>query len=100
VITWHGVAWHATQGISMDKLACLGRCNGADVEATHANNVTFDEFAAAVERVVSEADHSAASVMIVSYGRKPLNQTGTGHFSPIGAFDPVSRMVLILGESV
>ena len=35
-------------------------------------------------------------VMILSYSRKVLNQTGSGHFSPAGAYDPTSDMVLIM----
>lgn len=34
--------------------------------------------------------------MAVSYSRTVLSQTGTGHFSPIAAYDPKSDQVLIL----
>jgi hypothetical protein len=35
-------------------------------------------------------------VMIVSYSRTVLSQTGIGHFSPIGGYHPSSDMVLIM----
>jgi hypothetical protein len=35
-------------------------------------------------------------VLIVSYNRGTFGQTGTGHFSPIAAYDPMSDHVLIL----
>jgi len=34
--------------------------------------------------------------MIVSFSREVLQQTGTGHFSPIGALEPESDMVLVM----
>jgi glutathione gamma-glutamylcysteinyltransferase len=86
------------KGITMDKLACLGRCNGASVWARHADGSTFDEFVTAVE--VATAGRAGPQVLIISYGRSVLNQTGTGHFSPIGAYDPKSRMVLMLGACI
>jgi glutathione gamma-glutamylcysteinyltransferase len=36
------------------------------------------------------------SVLVVSYNRKTLQQTGSGHFSPVAAYDVVSDSVLIL----
>jgi glutathione gamma-glutamylcysteinyltransferase len=35
-------------------------------------------------------------VLVVSYSRKTLKQTGGGHFSPIAAYDEISDSVLIL----
>ena len=35
-------------------------------------------------------------ILIASYSRKALNQTGSGHFSPIGAYNREKDMVLIL----
>jgi len=36
------------------------------------------------------------TAMVVSYSRKVLKQTGDGHFSPIGGYDPDSNMALIM----
>jgi glutathione gamma-glutamylcysteinyltransferase len=36
------------------------------------------------------------SVLLASYDRKVLGQTGSGHFSPITAYDPISDSVLIM----
>jgi Phytochelatin synthase len=35
-------------------------------------------------------------ILIVSYNRAVLQQSGSGHFSPIAAYDPISDTVLIL----
>eukprot|EP00529_Nitzschia_sp_RCC80_P025151 CAMPEP_0113465038 /NCGR_PEP_ID=MMETSP0014_2-20120614/13522_1 /TAXON_ID=2857 /ORGANISM="Nitzschia sp." /LENGTH=542 /DNA_ID=CAMNT_0000357161 /DNA_START=193 /DNA_END=1818 /DNA_ORIENTATION=- /assembly_acc=CAM_ASM_000159 len=41
-------------------------------------------------------DDGPLSVLVVSYNRRTLKQTGTGHFSPIAAYDAASDSVLIL----
>lgn len=41
-------------------------------------------------------DVALDKVLAVSYDRKVLGQTGSGHFSPIAAYDPVADSVLIL----
>lgn len=41
-------------------------------------------------------DCGNASVAIVSYSRRTLNQTGTGHFSPIGGYHESKDLVLIM----
>jgi glutathione gamma-glutamylcysteinyltransferase len=40
--------------------------------------------------------HQPKMYLAVSYNRQVLQQTGTGHFSPIAAYDKVSNHVLIL----
>lgn len=41
-------------------------------------------------------DTGNGSVVIVSYSRRGLNQTGTGHFSPIGGYHEGKDLVLIM----
>lgn len=79
------------EGISFGKIACLAHCNGAKVDAFHTNESTVDNFRNYVMTCASEDCH-----MIVSYNRKHLKQTGTGHFSPIGGYHAGKDMVLIL----
>lgn len=38
---------------------------------------------------------SGDRIVVVSYDRKTLSQTGSGHFSPIGGYHPATDMVLI-----
>lgn len=78
-------------GVTLDELACLARCNGAraDVHRDHG------------EADLRAAVHAAASspldpALVVAYDRGALGQTGAGHFSPVGAYDPASDHVLIL----
>lgn len=85
------------RGISMPKLTCLGRCNGALVNRVHASTVSVEDFRRAVMKCTSSRfDGVNGSAMIVSYSRRKLNQTGDGHFSPIGGYHPGKDMVLIM----
>eukprot|EP01006_Ploeotia_vitrea_P003244 TRINITY_DN112302_c0_g1_i1.p1 TRINITY_DN112302_c0_g1~~TRINITY_DN112302_c0_g1_i1.p1 ORF type:complete len:326 (-),score=-29.08 TRINITY_DN112302_c0_g1_i1:8-985(-) len=45
---------------------------------------------------VSDENKSLSRVMIVSYHRGTLNQTGSGHFSPIGGYDECTDHILIM----
>lgn len=78
-------------GITFDKFACLAKCH-SDVVVRRGNEFTVDEFRRDIERVTSKSDE----FMVISFSRKTLGQTGDGHFSPIGAYNPENDMVLVL----
>ena len=97
---------------------CLARCNGAIVDEVEPKKTpcscstskssspamvepfdgktslsyTVDDFRARVKECTSRDDH----FLIASYSRKEFHQTGDGHFSPIGCYDPIEDRVLIL----
>lgn len=96
--------------------ASLARCQGLTVEVNYPEG---DDGLAKFRQAVQEAcvestkcsycdsedsgpqeqihsEERVEKVLAVSYSRKVLNQTGTGHFSPIAAYDPESDQVLIL----
>jgi glutathione gamma-glutamylcysteinyltransferase len=79
------------RGLDVEELACLGRCNGADVELVRgdANNL-----AAFRDAIASAA--GGDGVLVVSYDRSALGQTGSGHFSPIGGYHQGRDLALIL----
>eukprot|EP00658_Telonema_sp_P-2_P020794 TRINITY_DN18243_c0_g1_i1.p1 TRINITY_DN18243_c0_g1~~TRINITY_DN18243_c0_g1_i1.p1 ORF type:complete len:385 (-),score=100.64 TRINITY_DN18243_c0_g1_i1:179-1333(-) len=79
-------------GIPFDAWLCLARCNGATVAAKHASESSEDEFREVVRTVAS----CNQVVLTVSYSRKTMNQTGDGHFSPIGGYNAARDMVLIM----
>jgi len=54
--------------------------------------VDVDEFREMVRRACSSSEYH----LIVSYSRKHFQQTGDGHFSPIGGYSPSHDMALIL----
>jgi hypothetical protein len=102
-----------TKGITLPKLACLARCNGAHVSfhssffkncsnsgqvaLRYGSEITLNEFRNdIIQSCSSDFNNGHGTILIVSYNRNTLNQTGTGHFSPIGGYAPQSDMVLIM----
>lgn len=110
-------------GITLFVFKCLASCQGLDanIDFADASSDTFENrFRKAVIEVCIEKEsghgndgHECNSenedcaeylnspqnlekVLIVSYNRRVLKQTGTGHFSPIIAYDPASDSVLIM----
>nr|ADK61091.1 phytochelatin synthase [Kandelia candel] len=80
------------KGITFGKVACLAYCNGAKADSFRTTESSVDDFRT---HVVSCASSENCHV-IVSYNRKAFNQTGSGHFSPIGGYHTRNDMVLIL----
>ncbi|QHN99665.1 hypothetical protein HN51_034799 [Arachis hypogaea] len=79
-------------GISFEKLASLGHCAGAKVEAFRASNITIDDF----RKYVTKCSTTDDCHIIASYHRAALKQTAGGHYSPIGGYHAGKDMVLIL----
>lgn len=110
-------------GISLDTFACLARCNGAAATVvrvpsssmTAPNSYTVQPFYTTknsytvkeqkeeeeglqkFRRTIIEATKtSAGSFLICAYNRQTLGQTGSGHYSPIGAYHQGTDSVLIM----
>lgn len=79
-------------GITMDQFTCLATCNSLDLNVTRLNEkVTIDEFRETVKTLCA----GEGRVLVCSYSRRCLGQTGDGHFSPIGAYHPADDKLLI-----
>lgn len=68
-------------------------CNTLDVTQFRADGTTSEEM---FRQLVIEKTRCANDVIVVSYSRKVLGQTGDGHYSPIGGYNPEHDLVLIL----
>ena len=79
------------RGLDMDELACLARCNGAHVELQRASESGLETFRARIAQ-----PGAAPHVLIAAYDRSSLEQTGAGHFSPIGGYHAGRDLALIL----
>jgi glutathione gamma-glutamylcysteinyltransferase len=79
------------RGLDIDELACLARCNGAQVDVQRADAVSLAEWRAALELAAS-----GKAVVVASYDRAAMGQTGAGHFSPIGGYHATRDLALIL----
>eukprot|EP00047_Mylnosiga_fluctuans_P005902 m.243523 g.243523 ORF g.243523 m.243523 type:complete len:316 (-) comp14259_c0_seq1:4596-5543(-) len=97
------------RGITLLDFSCLARCNGCKIVTTYAERGSDDEYQKlrdCVARVCtgSPPDHPVPPErawlpqkhLVVSFSRKALQQTGSGHFSPIAAYDPESDSVLVM----
>ena len=79
------------RGLDLDELACLARCNGAEVELHRAST----EGLAAFRRAIAEPQ-TVPHVVIAAYDRRGLEQSGSGHFSPVGGYHAGRDLALIL----
>lgn len=80
------------EGISFGKVVCLAHCAGAKVDAFRTNHSTIDDFRKFIVDCTSRDDCH----LISSYDRRKFEQTGSGHFSPIGGYHAGKDMALIL----
>jgi glutathione gamma-glutamylcysteinyltransferase len=81
------------EGVTLIEVACLARCNGATVAWHHAGPDTLDAFRA---DLIASVTAPQGPFVIASYHRGSLGQTGSGHFSPLGALHVGSDRVLVL----
>ena len=56
--------------------------NGLAVDLNFAQSITSHKFIADLKQSCASED----SMMVISFSRSALGQTGVGHFSPIGGF--------------
>lgn len=85
------------RGITMTELACLARCNGLTATTVHATPTQPDSSRDALRAAVAEcASQPPGKVLVVSFDRGTLGQTGDGHFSPVAAYHAPSDQVLVL----
>ncbi|GAA6010614.1 hypothetical protein JCM11491_002994 [Sporobolomyces phaffii] len=83
----------AEVGLTLSEFACLARCNG--LRATVVSPGPPGNDLARFRRDLKRASTGGAT-MALSYSRRALGQTGTGHFSPIGAYSERDDHVLVL----
>jgi glutathione gamma-glutamylcysteinyltransferase len=79
------------RGLDVDELACLARCNGAEVHVHRGDAANLATWRAALATAAS-----GEAVIVASYDRAAMGQSGGGHFSPIGGYHVTRDLVLIL----
>ena len=83
----------STKGITMDEFACVAACNTLSVNMVRADgDATEEGFRDLVKSLTKATDQ----VLVLSYSRGVLGQTGDGHFSPLGGYHPQRDLVLVL----
>ncbi|CAF3311450.1 unnamed protein product [Rotaria sp. Silwood2] len=82
------------EGITFEEFLYLAECNGASIIPFLASNTTLAQFRSAI--LVACTRRLDDIRLVCSYNRSTLQQTGTGHFSPIAGYHSQEDLVLIL----
>jgi glutathione gamma-glutamylcysteinyltransferase len=80
------------KGINFDEFKLLASCKGAKVTARRFEESELEQFREDIKRVTA----STQEFLVVSYSRKHVGQTGTGHFAPVAGYHEGSDRVLLL----
>ena len=108
-------------GVTVERLAEIAQSNGAHVTVHYGQDTAIERFREDIKRVCSQPPENfleqegcddndsdatcdalmnnqrhKAVVLLVSYSRQALNQTGVGHFSPIAGYHEERDMVLVM----
>lgn len=109
----HDEAHIQSNGITVEEFSCTAGCNGldtvirriiSDAEARRLIVKSVSEESACNPLTVSAEDATTrtyrrstpGTLLAISYSRQSLGQTGSGHFSPVAAYDEATDSVLIL----
>ena len=84
------------KGITLEKLSCLAKCQGANSKLSYGDAVSVEDFREVIKESCASLDSSHMNIIIANYSRPALNQTGSGHYSPLGGFHAEKDMVLVL----
>ena len=81
-------------GVTMEQLQQMAVCHGLQVQMERPSHErTVDVFRTHIQEFLQQENQG---IVVVSYSRSALGQTGEGHFSPIAAYHEESDQVLIL----
>lgn len=97
-------------GITMEQFMILGTCHGLQITMKrplvdsnrNGNNqsstpyYSLEDFRSDIRHTLDSRASDEDSMLVVSFSRSALQQTGDGHFSPIAAYHEESDQVLIL----
>ncbi|MCD6034792.1 MAG: hypothetical protein K0R63_533 [Rickettsiales bacterium] len=80
-------------GLQLKQLATVLQSNDVDITARVANDAVPDE---TIRKELIANMQNPGDYVLVNYSRKALQQEGSGHISPLGAYDKKSDSFLIL----
>lgn len=82
-------------GMSLADLASLAQANGLRSEIVRGDELTVDSFRERLKQNLAQA----GDYVIINYDRRILNQSGAGHISTVGGYDPNRDAFLILDQA-
>ncbi|EGC38412.1 hypothetical protein DICPUDRAFT_53337 [Dictyostelium purpureum] len=80
------------RGITFTEFSCLSKCNGANIKSYRGDENDIHQFRSSI----IEASSKQGIHLVMSYSRKTLGQTGSGHYSPIGGYHKEKDLALVL----
>lgn len=83
------------EGVTMDEFNIMAMANGASVAMQRTTDADAN-LTAFRSSIVETAEMRSEAFIVASFCRAKLGQTGSGHFSPIGAYHTASDSVLVL----
>jgi len=89
-------------GITMEEFHQLATCQGVEATMTRAHARSVQELRNTVKETLligkdsSSTTSKRTSIIVASYSRVALGQTGDGHYSPVAAYHAATDSVLIL----
>ncbi|CAJ0945641.1 unnamed protein product, partial [Mesorhabditis belari] len=81
-------------GLNIFQMRCLANCNRLECKLEIAEESEKSQLS--FRKDVIESVRSEVQIVVVGYNRSTLGQSGTGHFSPLGAYHTATDSVLIL----
>ncbi|PAV76875.1 hypothetical protein WR25_25970 [Diploscapter pachys] len=81
-------------GINLPQFGCLAMCNRLHTVIYTADDTDF--FLNRFRENLTKSVRSDTDVVVASYDRAQLDQTGSGHFSPLAAYHSATDSVLIM----
>ena len=81
-------------GLTIEHFGLIAECNGATAQTFYGSSTGLEDFRNCLEAVFVPAAWERR--LVVAFDRGVLGQTGTGHYSPIGAYHKESDMVLVM----
>ena len=93
---WISVYFHKLIFSSVKKLSKVILLVWPLAEFLHCRKLYFTSYLSLFRTLVIEMTQKEDQVLVLSYSRKVLGQTGDGHFSPVGGYHPERDLVLIL----
>ncbi|KAM7535382.1 hypothetical protein Aperf_G00000094493 [Anoplocephala perfoliata] len=87
-----------TNGITIDQFQSIAKCNGlyVDCHQPTCSTEALEAFRSCLLSLCSQSLSTSATILVVSYDRKAVNQTGSGHYTLVGGYHPKRDLILVL----
>eukprot|EP00438_Fugacium_kawagutii_P024250 Skav223111 [mRNA] locus=scaffold419:751434:757300:+ [translate_table: standard] len=85
----HTIPWKG----SLEQVAAFMTCHGAVAKPVEANSSSLSEFRSRIRKAFADEE---LRFLTINFDRQTLNQRGSGHHSPIAAYDEATDRVLVL----